>query len=183
MGELTLIDRILEDHTSFREQFPQVLAASDDERQPLFDRLMSDLVRHEVAEEEIVWPLVRSSIDDGDALADMRLKEEAEAEALLREVEKLGTTSPEFTGKFVTLSEMVLSHADQEETEVFPRLVSSNEVETLEKLGGWWQRAKDMAPTHPHPMAPNSAIGQMAGGPVLAAIDRMRDVIRNARSD
>jgi hypothetical protein len=40
--------------------------------------------------------------------------------------------------------------------------------------------AKKVAPTHPHPHAPNSPPGNLAVGPVLALVDRVRDAAQSA---
>jgi hypothetical protein len=39
------------------------------------------------------------------------------------------------------------------------------------------QRVKDMAPTRPHPAAPDTPPGDLLLGPVTGLFDRLRDVV------
>jgi hypothetical protein len=39
--------------------------------------------------------------------------------------------------------------------------------------------AEALAPTHPHPRGPDSALGNIAVGPMVAVGDRTRDALRN----
>ncbi len=120
-------------------------------------------------------------VDDGDMLADARTAEEAEAKEALSELEKLGAEHPDFESRLRTLGQMVLTHADNEETEVFPELRQSHSREQLETMAGGVRAAESLAPTHPHPWGPESAVGNIAVGPFVAVADRVRDAIRNAR--
>ena len=43
------------------------------------------------------------------------------------------------------------------------------------ELGKRYVKAKEAAPTHPHPHAPDSPPGNVVLGPVAALVDRVRD--------
>lgn len=49
----------------------------------------------------------------------------------------------------------------------------------LERMGSAARLAESFAPTHPHPHGPDSALGNIAVGPMVAVIDRTRDALRN----
>lgn len=178
----SLIDRILEDHQSFREQFPNVTAVEGKEREQRLHELTKDLVMHEVAEEEIVWPEVRAAVPDGDHLADERTEEESQAERMLADLDKMDVMSPDFEATFAKLQAAVLRHAEEEERTVLALLAEAKDRDDLEELGDWWQRAKRLAPTRPHPHAPNTALGNLLGSPVLATVDHLRDAVRAVRT-
>jgi iron-sulfur cluster repair protein YtfE (RIC family) len=119
-----------------------------------FQQLLSELVRHEVAEEEILRPV--SKRDAGAAIANARIKEESKAEELLKEMEKLDPGSAEFTTKLAKLRREVERHAEAEETKEFPRVARKETAERLEQMGKAYAAAKKAAPTRPHPSTPNT---------------------------
>ena len=140
---------------------------------------MQTVVVHEVAEEEIVYPAFRR-IGGTDQIAQERIAEQQEAEELLAKMEHMDATSAEFKQSLAKLHKAALDHAKREETEVFPRLIDSLDAHELEQLGAAYEMAKKVAPTHPHPHAPNSPPGNLLVGPVLALVDRVRDAAQSA---
>lgn len=177
-----IIELLLEDHRSVEQLLGSMNSVGPAGRNELFCEIREMLVRHEVAEEEVLYPTFRSDAPGGDAIADARIAEQSEAEVMLASMEKQDTESDEFLTSFGKLRSAVLEHAQHEEAEVFPRL---REVESPEKLGTMGERyehAKQSAPTHPHPHAPDSPLGNKVLGPVAALADRMRDAMRSERS-
>lgn len=177
-----LIQLLLEDHQQAKhllERFDAVPASQKDEA---FCELTYTLVRHEVAEEEVVYPAVRRYVDGGDDLADMRIAEQAQAEQLLADMEKAGVQSAEFATLLSTLRADVLAHAETEEQSVFPELSANVHEDELRTLGKRYETAKKVAPTHPHPHAPDTPPGNLVMGPVAAVVDRVRDAVRGVRT-
>ena len=173
-----ITDALRHDHDEIRKMFRQVETASGEKRQELFQQLLSELVRHEVAEEEILRPV--SKHDAGEAIANARLKEESAAEELLKEMEKLDTSSAEFSNKFAKLRREVERHAESEETKEFPRVAEKESKERLEQMGQAYETMKKAAPTRPHPSTPNTPVANMLVGPFAAIADRARDAVRDA---
>jgi len=158
--------------------FARLDAATGKHRQELFQQLVAELVRHEVAEEEILRPV--SKHDAGEAIANARIKEESEAEGLLKEMEKLDPGSAEFTSKLAKLRREVERHAESEETKEFPRVAAKETTERLEQMGRAYEAAKRAAPTRPHPSTPNTPAANLLAGPFAAVADRARDAVRDA---
>jgi hemerythrin superfamily protein len=179
-GKSSVIEKLLEDHQRVKQSFAKFEAADRQKWWGMFQDLTNDLVRHEVAEEEIVYPEVRKALPDGDKLADARISEQAEAEELLSAMEKKGEGDKDFAANLTKLREAVLAHAEKEEQTVFIPLASAVNQERLEQLGQRYEKAKSMAPTHPHPNAPDTPPGNMMLGPVAAIADRFRDAVRKA---
>ena len=179
---MNLIDALLEDHRAVERLFGDVSTATGVRREEMFAALRENLVRHEVAEEEIVRPLTKSSFEGGPQVAQERSAEESEAEKLLKQMEKEEVGSAEWVRLFGALRSGVLEHAEKEETLEFPRLRSNVEASELESKGKLFESAKKLAPTHPHPGAPNTAAANVALGPVAALIDRARDALAKAKS-
>jgi hemerythrin superfamily protein len=172
-----LIAKLLADHQEAKQMFSKIENAPRDQVGELFWELTHALVRHEVAEEEIVYPQVRKHLPQGEQLADLRIEEQSEAEELLAKMEKAGTDDPTFSTHLLSLRNAVLAHAEAEESSVFMPLSTVLEEKELVRLGGLYDKAKKMAPTHPHPNAPDTPPGNVALGPVAALIDRTRDAI------
>ena len=179
-GKTTVIEKLLEDHQEVRQMFARFDTADRSDWWDIFQSLTNDLVRHEVVEEEIVYPVVRKELPDGDRLANARISEQSEAEELLSTIEKKGAGDRDFAAHLTKLRAAVLEHAQAEERTVFAPLARAVDRERLEKMGEQYDRAKSMAPTHPHPHAPDTPPGNVMLGPVAALADRFRDAMRKA---
>ena len=176
--ERDVVDLLLAQHDEVRALFGQMASGGGRERKGSFDRLVNLLAVHETAEEMVVYPAVRASGPDGDALADARTAEESEAKDALSELEKIGVESPDFDTKFDAFQHMVDTHARNEEREIFPLLRQSQTPEQLQKMAKAVEAAERIAPTHPHPHGPESAVGNTVVGPFVAVVDRIRDALR-----
>jgi len=159
-----IIEALRHDHQELRKMFARLEAATGKRRRDLFQRLVAELVRHEVAEE---------------AIANARIKEESRAEELLKDMEKLDPGSAEFTAKLARLRRDVERHAEAEETKEFPRVAKKETTERLAQMGRTYEVAKKAAPTRPHPSTPNTPAANMVAGPFAAVLDRTRDAVRD----
>lgn len=91
-----------EDHRLVEQRFAEVSTAGASTRGELFWKLTNDLVRHEVAEEVVVYPALRK-LPGGDQIADARIAEQSEAEEQLAKMEKMDAESPEFVRDLASL--------------------------------------------------------------------------------
>ncbi len=152
-------------------------SASDD-----FCELRRLLAVHETAEEMVVYPALRKAGDGGERIAQERLAEEDKAKTALHELETIGVNDAAFAAKIADFHKDVVAHAEAEEREVFPRIRQSASAATRQAMGKALQRAEEAAPTHPHPHTPQSAVGNLVGGPFLAMADKVRDALRGEQS-
>jgi iron-sulfur cluster repair protein YtfE (RIC family) len=173
-----ITDHLREEHEHVRDLLGQVEAASGEQRAELFRHLVAELVRHEVAEEEILRPVSKRIA--GEEIAKARIEEESQAEELLKRLEKLDPGGPEFAEGFATLRADVEKHAFAEETEEFPLIEKGESPETLRRLATAYEAAKLAAPTHPHPSTPNTPAANLLVGPFATVADRARDAVRGA---
>ena len=178
-NDSNLIAALLADHHAVKELFGRFEVTGTSQAE-LFCELTNELVRHEVAEEQVVYPEVRSVLPNRDQLANARIAEQSKAEGTLADIEKMDASSPAFIAKLTQLRVAVLAHAEKEEREVFAPLCSSVDLGRLELLGGAYEEAKAAARTHPHPHAPDTPPGNLVSGPVAALADQVRDAIRFA---
>jgi hemerythrin superfamily protein len=178
LPEGDVIRILLEQHARIRELFSQVSAARGDQRTQLFHELRALLAVHETAEEMVLRPATRKTA--GEEVADARMQEEAEANQVLAELEKLDLESPDFEQKFAAFEQAVSDHAESEESEEFPAILSGCDQDTRASMGRQLKAAESVAPTYPHPTAAGSTAKQWMMGPFASLVDRTRDAISKA---
>jgi len=142
-----------------------------------FRELVQLLVGHETAEELVVYPALRSELEEG-RLAEARMAEEHEVKQLLARVEKMAAGFFAFPAALGELEARVLAHAEQEEQTVLPLLEQRLPAGERQRLGADVLYAAARAPSHAHAHSPGSAVGHAVLDPVLATIDRVRDAAR-----
>lgn len=177
-SDTDMIGVLVHDHREVEETFQQLekLGAGDhDQRRDLTEQAITELVRHSVAEEAYLYPTTRSVLPDGDKLADEEISEHAEAEYLMKRLEQTDTTDPEFGPMLSGLMTDIRHHVSEEENELFPRLRQALEPGQLEELGKKIQRTKKLAPTRPHPSAPDHPPANKLMAPGAGLVDRLRD--------
>ena len=168
---------VLHDHQRIERMLEAFPGIAESERGATFRGLVATLVAHEVAEEQSVYPALRSAAAGGDAIAHDRIAEQAEAEILLRNLEKTPLDDPEFRSLFHQLADAVLAHAQAEEKTTLWVLRSTIDRPERVRLGHRYRRVTRAAPTHPHPLSPNSPSAERALGPAMATVDRIRDAV------
>lgn len=167
-------------HKEIRRLIQQVDDKTGEARAKAFERLRRLLAVHETAEEEVVHPVARRSLDNGDEVIDARLEEENESKKMLQALEKMGPSAPGFDALFAELRQAVLDHAEQEEREEFPELKALGTAE-MRVMAAAIKAAEAMAPTHPHPGV-ETATQNLLAGPIATVADRTRDIVRKAMS-
>lgn len=175
-----VVDLLIAQHHEVKQLFAE-LGQQSAGREETFQRLVRLLAVHETAEEEVVYPALRSTGSYGERVAEARKSEEAEAKQALSDLEKLGVDGEGFDDQLHAFRIAVLDHASREESEVFPHLRKSLDAEKLRAMRSALELAEKTAPTHPHPHGPESAIGNLVVGPFVAIADRVRDALRKAR--
>ncbi|RCW46241.1 hemerythrin HHE cation binding domain-containing protein [Halopolyspora algeriensis] len=175
----SLVDVIIADHRAVDEVFGQLEtgSGSDEHRRQLVEHVITELVRHSVAEEQYLYPAAREKLSDGDHVADREVEEHAEAEQLMKQLEATEEDDPEFdrmTGKLIT---DIRHHIEEEERDLLPRLSEACTADELDDLGKKVMMAKSSAPTRPHPTAPDTPPANMILDPGAGMIDRLRDAL------
>lgn len=175
-----LIDVIISDHRRFEAVFHELENPTENAsaaRKDLADHVIAELVRHGVAEEQFVYPAARSRLPDGDEIVEHEIKEHAEAEEVMKELEGLEPEDPRFELLLTQMIADVRHHLDEEETRLLPRLREACDEEELQDLGFKVLAAKEFAPTRPHPHAPDTPPGNLVLGPGIGFIDKIRDAL------
>jgi hemerythrin superfamily protein len=143
----------------------------------LVDEVTIELVRHSVAEEQYLYPAVREYVEGGDRLADKELADHGRVENLLKQLERMDTEDPQMSPVLQQLMDEVAAHVEDEENNLFPMLRQACSSEMLGDLGDKVRRAKAMAPTRPHPSAPDTPPANKLLAPGAGLVDRARDFV------
>lgn len=179
----SLVDVIVADHRAVEQVFGELEqgTGSAEHRRSLMDHVITELVRHSVAEEQYLYPAAREKLPDGNEIADHEVQEHAEAEQVLKQLERVEVSDPEFDRLGGKLMSDIRSHVEGEENDLLPRLSEACTAEELDDLGKKVQMAKDAAPTRPHPSAPDKPPANMLLDPGAGMIDRLRDALSGRR--
>lgn len=172
-----LIDVITSDHRAVEQVFSELEDKTVDprRRRELTDHVITELVRHSVAEEQYMYPAARKRLPNGDEVADHEIEEHSEAELLMKQLEDLEATDPKFDELLGKLMEAIRHHVEDEENDLLPKLREACSEDELVQLGEKVLDAKRTAPTRPHPQAPDKPPANRILAPGAGLIDRMRD--------
>jgi hypothetical protein len=181
--EVDVIDRLGRDHNQVKyllEQLQAIPAAKnggDDQHQQrrvsIVDMIRVRLSQHETAEEEYFWPAVRSDVPGGDELADQALEQEQHGKDLLQALDGLDGGDEQFDELVEELISALGQHVAFEDL-VFLKTRGAIAPEKLVELGQKYVKAKEAAPTRPHPHAP---AGSKLAAAAAAPLDQARDAL------
>jgi hemerythrin-like domain-containing protein len=178
-----VIDILTTDHHEVIDLLQQIKISTDaEERRDLADTVISELVRHSVAEEMYVYPAMKKYLPDGDQAVDHDVEEHKELEKAMKKLESVDAQSSDFTQLLADLENILRDHVRDEENEQFPQLRALVPQEELIEIGEKVENAKKLAPTRPHPMAPNNEVFHKLVGPGVGFVDRLRDKLTGRAS-
>jgi hemerythrin superfamily protein len=146
-------------------------------------RLASEISRelsiHASIEEQQVYPRLRALVerDPKEPQVLLALEEHHVAKLALSEIRALPPASKRFDAKMRVLIANVRHHVEEEERELLPAMRRAFGREELEELGTVLQRLKQIAPTRPHPTAPDEPPGSIVAGLAAGAYDRSLDAV------
>jgi hemerythrin superfamily protein len=183
---MDVIALLTQDHREVEQmfgEFDQTPATDLQGRRTLADRIITELVKHSIAEEEYLYPAARELIPNGDGLVDQDIREHAGAEETMKKLDGLDPSDETFVPLMRGLMAEIREHVQHEEGQLFPLLRQNATEERLDQLGQQVERAKKLAPTHPHPSAPDTPPGDKIMGAPTGLIDRVRDMFTHRGKD
>ncbi|WP_171107913.1 MULTISPECIES: hemerythrin domain-containing protein [Streptomyces] len=174
-----VIDELVTDHREVEELFGRIeaLPPGEKDRKLHADQVTMELVRHSVAEEAYLYPAVREHVPNGDALADKEIDDHSKAEQIMKDLESCDADDPEFDRLIGMLMSEIRAHVADEEENLFPKLRAACSPQALDELGDKIRQAKMMAPTRPHPSAPDKPPLNKLLAPGAGLVDRVRDAL------
>jgi hemerythrin-like domain-containing protein len=178
-----VVDLLTTDHHEVIDLLQQIKISTDaEERRDLADTVISELVRHSVAEEMYVYPAMKKYLPDGDQAVEHDVEEHKELEKTMKKLESVDAQGSDFTQLLADLENILRDHVRDEENEQFPQLRAQVPRKELIEIGEKVEDAKKLAPTRPHPMAPNNEVFHKLVGPGVGLVDRLRDKLTGRAS-
>jgi uncharacterized protein YdcH (DUF465 family) len=147
------------------------------QRKRAVEAMIIEEAKHEAVEQQYFWPAVRKVGPEGERVADAGLEQEAEADPILANLDRLKADDAEFEGLLMAFISAARAHIAFEEGHAWPLLRSAITAEEADSLGKRLSEAKKLAPTRAHPDIPPQAGPAKAVGPVAGVADRLRDVL------
>jgi hemerythrin superfamily protein len=176
--EQDVIDILTTDHHEVLDLIQQIKRSSvAADRRDMADTVISELVQHSVAEEMYVYPAMRKHLTNGNEAVQHDVAEHKEIETTLKKLEGADAASAQFDGLIAQLESILQDHISDEENEQFPELRASIPREELVEMAHKVNTAKKVAPTRPHPAAPNNQLFHKLVGPGVGLVDRLRDAL------
>ena len=187
MDAIALLKRDHEEVERLFRQFEKLTERAHRSKQKIVMKIIRELAIHAAVEEMLFYPAVRTAAMKASVRA---LKEAADTvlESLeehhvvkwtLSELEKMKPEDERYDAKVQVLMESVRHHVEEEEEELFPKARRLLGDDLLLELGDRIEKAKKIAPTRPHPRAPDEPPGNLVAGTVAAVMDRAKDMVRD----
>ena len=134
-----------------------------------------ELIRHEVAEEQVLYPALRECGSVAVEVTGKALAQQAEAERLLADLEKAGPANDAFKQALDVLKSSVQCHAAFEEDQVLPLVVDHFSDESRFELGDRYARERKPLPLIPTRISlATCSVGR-------GIVDRVRDAVIGSR--
>lgn len=173
-----VVDVLTADHHEVLDLVATIATTADArERRDLTDTVIAEIVRHSVAEEMYVYPAIRRHVPEGDTEVAHDVADHQRLEETMKQLEGKDAGDLDFLALVATLEQQLRDHAGEEEDHQFPQLREAVPPETLRELATQVQRAKQIAPTRPHPGSPHAELFHKAFGPGVGLVDKLRDAV------
>jgi hemerythrin-like domain-containing protein len=140
--------------------------------------MVRELSKHAALEELMVYPLAKEVLPDGEEEIEHHLREHMTVKKLLAELDGMPATDGRMPELVHELEKGVDEHIRDEEGEFLPALRDHVDQQALEELGAELDKGKSVAPTRPHPHAPDEPPALALAAPVAAIYDRLRDRVQ-----
>ena len=137
--EMNITEIITMDHRKTDTLFMEIASTDDPQKlQEFFGQLYKDLSVHAEAEEQIVYPAVRSYYGNTQELFD----EQAQMKQMLAQIKALNPTSSDFKAQIKQLQTVVQDHVKEEENDMFPQIRRHLSEAQMEQMATQFKEAK-----------------------------------------
>lgn len=141
-SDMDITQVIFMDHQKAKTLIREIEKTNDANKiQEYFGQLYKDLIVHSKAEEEVVYPNVRSFYGNNDTQE--LYDEQAELEQVLNQIKSMSPTAPEFKTQLRRVKDMVGDHTRQEETTMFASIRKNMSDDQREQMATRFKEAKN----------------------------------------
>lgn len=174
------VDLLKHDHRMVEQLFRDYRATGGppggvEQRRGVVEVVVRELSKHAALEELIFYPFAKDVLPDGDQVVATRLAGHRPIKDLLLELDRLSAGDDREAGPIEQLEAHVQQHVEADEETLMPRVREGTDEQALAELGVEMDKAKQTAPTRPHPAAPDEPPALTLAAPVAAIYDRLRD--------
>lgn len=166
---LQLVDRLEESY----EKWPLGERA---ERKAIHE-LVALESRHEVAEAQVLWPVVRDTLRELSGVRAVAQGQERDGRRLLHRLHKTAGTD-ECRPLVPKVVQLIRLHVALEESQILTPLESDLSRNDSMSLGDVYERISAKSPTRPHPLTPAIPGVLAMAAPMARRADRLRDLLR-----
>jgi hemerythrin superfamily protein len=136
---MDVLDLLTADHNRVRglfDRFREAEEAVDTATMAeVASKIAEELTVHTTVEEEVFYPWARGVAEEVSEVVDEGIEEHHVAKILLEEVTALSPGADEWTAKMKVLMENVEHHAEEEESEMFPKIRSGSQADDRKAQG------------------------------------------------
>lgn len=137
--DMNITEIISMDHRKVDTLFMEIEKTDDPQKlQEFFGQLYKDLSVHAEAEEQVVYPAVRSYYGNTQELYD----EQAEMKQMLAQIKALNPSASNFKEQIKQLKQAVQDHVRQEENDMFPQIRRNLSEAQMEQMATQFKSAK-----------------------------------------
>lgn len=135
MADVTIFDRLKQDHDAHRQLFDKIDAAKDDDQlEKLVSQFKIEVTAHAAAEEETLYATMLARPDLRED-AQHSVSEHKEIDDYFEELDELKFNGEAWRKKFAEMKKRYLHHIDEEEEEMFPEAAKELTAAEEKKLG------------------------------------------------
>ena len=177
------IASLKEDHKKVKALFREFEKAGETahaKKKDLVTQMIRELSVHASIEEQVFYPACKAEVPDAKDEILEGLEEHHVVKWTLAELEDMDPSDERYKAKVTVLIESVRHHIEEEEGEMFPQVREALGRKALQELGEELEAAKKIAPTRPHPKAPDEPPGNIVAGAVAGVVDKARDALHVA---
>jgi hemerythrin superfamily protein len=139
--DMNIQDALRLDHNKVNVLFAEIAQSKDPQKiQEYFGQLYKDLTVHAEAEEETVYPRVRSFYGETDTQE--LYDEQAQMKRLLDEIKSIDPSTSQFKDRVKNLADIVMDHVRQEESTMFAAIRNNMSTEQSEQMATEFKAAK-----------------------------------------
>lgn len=133
--------------------------------------------RHEVAEAQVLWPVVRDTLRELVEVKTVAQGQERDGRRMLHRLHKTAG-SEESLPLVPQVAKLIRLHVALEESQILSPLESTLDPNDSIRLGQVFERISAKSPKRPHPLTPAIPGVLTVAGPMARRADRLRDFLR-----
>jgi hemerythrin-like domain-containing protein len=172
------IDNLIKmDHLVVRKIYDKFKnAINKEEAQEWRNQLVYEIACHSVAEEIVLYPVIRDQLPNGKELFNISMNEHKEVKDHLYKAQKLDAYTENFRVEVKLVMDALIKHIEKEENDILPLLDMNLTKDKRVELGNMFAKRKLIVPTRPHPDAPvEPTTVESLIGMLTAPLDKFKD--------